>query len=700
MNFRQNDILIRKTSDSQTTWLSERLVSEVCGVSNEYFRKVRTHYKKSVANCYQRFNILPASGKSWRWAKINGLFYYDLDFIPNQKPTFYRDLFGDKADLLERFKEFGNNTENSLLESQFNSYIKANENDFLHCYLDCTKEQQKALAKACAVLEFSVRYIQENEFRTQNEGYKLLSALIEKNDFRYLPKNYRILKEKVSEVIDNGQAIAEVIRLPRAGNENAVEYNDPEVWNWAMQLTAMGQNYSNDWKTRKIQDMCRMVGKKVPSRRWFGQNIYEQHNTKFLTASQRFGKGTTKASLYEGYIPFENALFAGDCWQVDATRVNMIAHKADDGSKKFLYIVAVRDVHSGDILGQCFDYSENRWSVLNAVKMAVQSAGYLPYEIVFDRFPGHNTEEAKALFSTLQKLKVKVTIAHNANAKAGLERWFGTLQSVFMADSQYYYGEGIKSRRLHAHRSPDYLAKLDKESKKAGFNLIDAYAEAENIVEAYRTTVYSYYSRKNKDLNKSPKLIHDESDKPHVQWVENHQISMIFGLKKKLQIRNGFIKTEIQGMEYIYQVEDYDILSTEPEVIISYDMEDLSTVYLFKKAKDNFLIHLGEAQEFKRVVIHGPQAEFNRVNTEKQKQAEIERKKAEELEEKKGYNNDVALLMGRFTDKAEAENAETVFLLNSIEEPKKRTHKKAVGSDFSTANSLEIDINSLTQKQY
>lgn len=700
MNFKQNDILIRKTSDSQTTWLSERLVVEVCNISNDYSRKVRKVYKKSVANCYQRFNILPASGKSWRWAKINGLFYYDLDFIPNQKPTYYRDLFGDKADLLERFKEFDNGTENSIFESQFNSYIKANENDFLHCYLDCTKEQQKALAKACAVLEFSVRYIQENEFRTQNEGYKLLSALIEKNDFRYLPKNYRILKEKVSEVIDNGQAIAEVIKLPRAGNENAVEYNDPEVWNWAMQLTAMGQNYSNDWKTRKIQDMCRMVGKKVPSRRWFGQNIYEQHNTKFLTASQRFGKGTTKASLYEGYIPFENALFAGDCWQIDATRVNMISHKADDGSKKFLYIVAVRDVHSGDILGQCFDYSENRWSVLNAVKMAVQSAGYLPYEMVFDRFPGHNTEEAKALFSTLQKLKVKVTIAHNANAKAGLERWFGTLQSVFMADSKYYYGEGIKSRRLHAHRSPDYLAMLDKESKKAGFNLIDAYGEAESIVNAYRTTVYSYYSRKNKDLNKSPKLIHDESDKPHVQWVENHQISMIFGLKKKLQIRNGFIKTEIQGMEYIYQVEDYGILSTEPEVIISYDMEDLSTVYLFKKAKDNFLIHLGEAQEFKRVVVHGPQAEFNRVNTEKQKQAEIERKKAEELEEKKGYNNDVALLMGRFTDKAEAENAETVFLLNSIEEPKKRTHKKAVGSDFSTANSQEIDINSLTQKQY
>lgn len=698
MNYKQNDILLRKTSEGQTTWLNERLVVEVCGISNDYCRTVRRIYKKSVQNCYQRFNILPASGKSWRWAKINGLFYYDLDFIPNQKPKYFRDLFGDKSDLIEGYKLAQENQDDNILERLFNSYIKANEKDFLHCYTDCTKEQQKALAKACAILEFSVKYIQENEFRTNNEGYKILSGLIEKNDFRYLPKNYRILKEKITEVIENGQAIAEVIQLPRAGNTNAVEYNDPEVWNWAMQLTSMGQNYSNDFKTRKIQDMCKMLGKKAPSRRWFGQNVYEQHNTKFLTASQRFGKGTSKASLYEGYIPFENALFAGDCWQVDATRVNMISHKTDSGEKKFLYIVAVRDVHSGDVLGYSFDYSENRWSVINAVKMAVQQSGYLPYEIVFDRFPGHNTEEAKRMMSSMEQMGVKVTIAHNANAKAGLERWFGTLQSVFMMDSKYYYGEGIKSRRLHAHRSPDYLAKLEKESNKAGFNLFDAYSEAEGVVEAYRTTVYSYYSRKNKDLNKSPKLIHDESDKPHVQWLENFQISMLFGLKKKIKIRGGFIKTEIQGIEFIYQVNDYEILSQEPEVIISYDMEDLSSVYMFKP-KGSFLIHLGEAQEFKRVIIHGPQAEFNRVNQEKQRQAEIERKRAEELEEKQGYSNDVSLLMGRFTNKYEAENAETVLLLNSVQ-TQNEPIKKAVGSDFSTTNSPDIDINSLTKNQY
>lgn len=697
MHFKDKDILIRKTSDGQTTWLNERLVSEVCNLSNGSLRKSRTVYKKTVQPCYHRFNVLPASGKSWRWAKLNGMFYYDLDFIPNQAPKYYRDMFGNKEELITNYKTMLSEQDDMILEAFFKGFIKENEKDFLHCYRECTKEQQKALSKACAVLEFSVKYIQENEFRTQNEGYKILSALIEKHDLRYLPKNYRVLKEKVTDVIENGHAIADIIQLPRAGNTNAQEHTDAEVWNWAMQLTAMGENYSNDWKTRKIQDMCQMLGKKVPSRRWFGLNIYEQHNTKFLTSSQRFGKGTTKASIYEGYIPFENALFAGDCWQVDATRINMIAHKANDGSEKFLYIIAVRDVHSGDVLGYSFDYSENRWSVINAVKMAVQESGYLPYEIVFDRFPGHNTEEAKRLFADMEQMGVKVTIAHDAKAKAKLERWFGTLQSVFMMDSQYYYGEGIKSTRTHNHRSPEYLERLKRESAKAGYSLTEAYNEAETVVEAYRTTAYSYYSRKNRHINQTPKQLHATSEKPHVHWLENYQVSMIFGLKKKLQIRNGFVKTEIQKAEYIYQINDYEILSKEAEVIISYDMEDLSSVYLFK-SKGAYLIHMGEAELFDKPVVHGPQAEFNRVAVEKQRIADIERMKQAELEEKTGYNNEAALLMGRFTNKQEAENAETTLLLNDIRNEKPL--KKAVGSDFSTTNSGEIDINSLIKNQY
>jgi hypothetical protein len=71
-------------------------------------------------------------------------------------------------------------------------------------------------------------------------------------------------------------------------------------------------------------------------------------------------------------------------------RVNITSH-TDDGKDKFLMVVAIRDVHSGDILGYSFDHSENRRVYENAMAMAVQKQVILPYEIVTDRFPGHNT---------------------------------------------------------------------------------------------------------------------------------------------------------------------------------------------------------------------------------------------------------------------------------------------------------------------
>ena len=87
-----------------------------------------------------------------------------------------------------------------------------------------------------------------------------------------------------------------------------------------MQMRQMPQNYSNDYIIRKITEMCELTGKKIPSRRWFGQNVFELPATKFLT-SKRFGS-SRKSHIFKSYIPRQNALYAGDCWEMDATRVN------------------------------------------------------------------------------------------------------------------------------------------------------------------------------------------------------------------------------------------------------------------------------------------------------------------------------------------------------------------------------------------
>ncbi|SNA83194.1 conserved hypothetical protein [Flavobacterium psychrophilum] len=697
MNFKHTDIIIRKET-KQEVWISERLVIEVCDISKEYAWKIRSQYKTSVSKSYHRFNILPVTGKSWRWAKINGLYYYDFDFIPNKKPTFYKEMFGDKTDLIDRFNSYSKNQDNSILEIQFKAFLKQTYNDYLHCYIDYRNEHRTALAKACAVIEFCVQYIENNPNLKGNTIYKEMVAQIEKHDLGYLPKNYRIFKQKIDAVINGGQAIAEVIHLPREGNNNALLHDDPQIMSWAIQLRAMPENYSNEHITRLIQDSCLLQNKKVPSRRWFGQNVYEQHEVKFLTASKRFGTGSRKSFVNESYIPMEGALFSGDCWQIDATRLNIIAHKrvevSDDGTKTtsdaFLFVIAVRDVHSGDVLGYSFDYSENRWSVHNALKMAVETAGYLPYELAFDRFPGHNTTEWELLFERLQTMGVKLTKTHKATAKAGVERFFGTLQDVFMQHDKYYYGQGIQSKRLSAHRSPEYLAKIKKEAKASGFDVIEAMNTGENIIENYRETALSYYSRKHSKINKSPRVIHAESEKPHVRWVENYEISMLLALKKEITIKhNGMILTEFHKTEYIYQVEDYEVYSKIDKVIISYDLNDLSNVYLFKP-NGNLLIHLGEANLFNKPVQYGPQAEHNKIATEKARIKEINERKEAELAEKIAIADEVPMLMGRFTNKSDAENNETLVLLEQFEAQK--TNKKAVGSTYNTNNDFDLTL--------
>ena len=47
MNLQPTDIIIRKTDGTETLWLSQRLVMEVCGIEEDYLAETaRKRYKK------------------------------------------------------------------------------------------------------------------------------------------------------------------------------------------------------------------------------------------------------------------------------------------------------------------------------------------------------------------------------------------------------------------------------------------------------------------------------------------------------------------------------------------------------------------------------------------------------------------------------------------------------------------------------
>ena len=93
---------MRTFQNTPTVWVSERLICDTLGDNMDEYLRVcaRSKYKSSVSPCHRTKDILPATGKSWRYARIDGRFYYDYDYIPDRKDTRYRSRLGDKETLM------------------------------------------------------------------------------------------------------------------------------------------------------------------------------------------------------------------------------------------------------------------------------------------------------------------------------------------------------------------------------------------------------------------------------------------------------------------------------------------------------------------------------------------------------------------------------------------------------------------------
>jgi hypothetical protein len=640
-------------------WVSEKMLMANCKLSSEYIRIARSRFKESLPK-KATSKFPPDTGISWRWAKVDGVYYYDYKRIP---PRYQAQL--PPADEL---RGGGALVPRGKWMDVIRQAVEHGYRDYMHAYPGYPEAKTVQLAKAAAVLQAAIDYVRDSGYDVRRASFYVEFVQdITHAGVPYLPSTHRILKDKVLKVIQGGAAITEVIDLPRLGNRNAKKYDDPEIVAWLFQMRNMPQNYTNSHIIRKLRFLCELAVKPKPSVSWFNNELAKPF-TKYLTADGRFGRNGRRGGMYKGYIPVENAMFAGDCWQADGTRVNLIGHKGKDGRQEFLYIIAVRDVYSGDILGWHLDTKEDRWGWICAIKMAVAVSGYLPYELVADKFPGHNTPEWETVERRLLREGMQVTKTSTATGKARIERMFGTLQTVFMQDSDYYYGEGIQSRRDYAHRSAEYLAHMQRKANKDGWDFDAAFQEANRIIEAYRSTPLSHYSRKYASIELSPRELHAQCERPHTTTVEPWTFVELFGLEKRVRLRSqGLIKTEIQRIEYMYTVQEYSTISHYRDVAICYDMDDLSTVYLFEASEDVNRKYLGEAHEQRKVQMYGPGAD-RKTGKMKARLKDLEERRKADLEAITKAGSEVELLLGSYTDKAAASSAENEWLTERIGE--------------------------------
>lgn len=628
-------------------WLSQDYILN-SGVKYDYLRVAKTRANKgatswiheTIANrCYFRYSALPRTATS----KLPepGILASNAVMVEN-----------DIVSIVSR-----------ALYSSFKLFLKGMSND-----------------EACsaAVLHEASIYVNNNNISfSKSQFFEQLAKEIELQQLKYLPVSWRNLRDKVK-AYSEGTNITDLVYAKNRGNENRAMFTNNDIMlNWLLDLGQSQHNYTASLIYRKLGRTCIQHGvEKIPSLRWVTDWL-SKPESQFLI-NQRFGANSRHNAKYRSYVPTQGALYAGDCWEIDGTRVNIIDHKAvvmKDGKKvttnKFLYIIAVRDVMSGLPLGWEYCYEESADAVTNALAMAVRNAGYLPYEFRYDRFPGHNTAEWLFIETSLRRMGVELTQTTKAEGKAHIERWWGTLQTVFMVESDLYYGEGIKSSRKYAHRSKEYVVKMRSWASKNGFNFDDACRETNKILEAWSSTPYSDWSTKFKKIDKSPLELHNECDHPNTIDISHPKFCYLFGIRRDISIRNYMILTQIDNATYYYGIDDCEVAEkyTGVKTINCFDPENFDKVHMFMG--DNYI---GSFDRLTPAQQYGPNKDMRSVGKVKaindkmnkhrsSKIAQLSEAEYIEVEEEPVLvTSETGILLGHRVAKRDYEAAESQFL--------------------------------------
>jgi hypothetical protein len=658
-----NDIVLRKARNGKATlWVAERLLVSVCeGLSTTYLEKrARPIFRESVPAKRRDQDIMPDTNEAWRFARMNGQWYYDYDRIPDRAPTKYQSKLGTKEELLANVSQAQTESRLEQIETLVKKAVKTTYRDFIPDYEGIPTGKVEPLAQAAAVLAEAFGYFQSMGLEPGKSGFFVdFATVITKVGVPLLPKNYRVLRDKFLRLLD-GERPTEIVAPVRLGNQNAVKFDDPDIVAWLIVMRASGVNASHRFIARRAQMLCVINGKPVPSMRWCEARL-SLPEVEQMTWT-RYGKDGRRALPYKGYVPTKGAAFAGDCWLMDGTRVNLLEFSEGETKWRHVMVVVVYDMMSGAFLSRHYCDAENRWAYCDALAKAATSTGYLPHTLVIDRFPGHDTDEWKGTVLKLEQQGVKVSVTHQMQGKARLERAFATWQQIGLQHSPYYYGEGIESSRDFAHRSEDYKKAARVKAKNEGWCRASVIKEAERAFERYNSTRMSEYSRAYASVEKSPAQLHQESDKPFTLKAEPFEMLWLFGLSKTVQVRHmGMLVTEINKVKYTYVIDPahYDAVKRHRQVTVYYDLEDLTRVTLYTVANDpRDEMYLCEANDGSVGTV-GPTMDGAAIGKAKARNAEWERRQQQDLAQYVGQvgsaTNDMMGLLSVEDERAQAE---------------------------------------------
>lgn len=270
-------------------------------------------------------------------------------------------------------------------------------------------------------------------------------------------------------------------------------------------------------------------------------------------------------------------------WYGDGTKLNLYYKGVDSKgrpSKRTLMVYEVIDAFSEMLLGYAVSPSENAAMQRRAFRMAVETAGCKPYEIVTDNQGGQKNDAATKFTARLCRVR-RFTAPYTPQAKS-IEQLFHRFQSQVLAQSWAYTGGNITTKTKASKPNKEFQAE-NFDSLYTYDELLAAYAEfrqAWNDMPRPGARVSRremYYASTNPDT-----MPVTEADRLDLFWEQT---------EKPSEYTSSGIEIQVDNRSYAYEVfdengmPDYEFNSRNigRRFYVRYDRDDMTRVWLYEE---------------------------------------------------------------------------------------------------------------------
>lgn len=286
-------------------------------------------------------------------------------------------------------------------------------------------------------------------------------------------------------------------------------------------------------------------------------------------------------------------------WYGDGTKLNLY-YRDDDGNVRTTQVYEVIDAATEVLLGYHISDHEDYEAQYHAYRMAIQTSGHKPYEIVHDNQGGHKKLEKQGGFFGKICHVHRSTAPYNGESKT-IESIFGRLQSQVLHQDWRFTGQNVTARKMSSRPNVEFI-EANKDSLYTLSELKDAYAAARK-----QWNESCFPGTNERRIDRYNNSVNDATEEVNLYTM----IDMFWVMTEKaVTFTDQGIRMQIKGKMYQYEVfsdpgvpdHEWRRLHTMEQFRVAYDPYDLTSIRLYAIDKAGGLRFSRVAEPY--MVIH------------------------------------------------------------------------------------------------